>query len=127
MHVAERLVTRGQDQDVGGHVPALDIAAEPEPTYAGGDAEPFGNVHLEALASGVPVVTTAAAGGSELIEEGKNGAVVAPGDPEALAAAVLGLRSAGPGSLGEAARRSAEPFTYDAQAGAFERLYRKFP
>jgi glycosyltransferase involved in cell wall biosynthesis len=75
----------------------------------------------------VPVVTTAVAGGSELIEEGRNGAVVAPGNPEALAAAVLALRSAGAGSLREAARRSAEPFTYDTQAAAFERLYRKFP
>lgn len=118
---------------VAGRIRWLGLRRDVERWYAAADVlvlparyEPFGNVHLEALASGVPVVTTEAAGGSELIQEGTNGAVVAPGDPEALAAAVLDLRSVGPGSLSEAARRSAEPFTYDAQADAFERLYRKF-
>jgi UDP-glucose:(heptosyl)LPS alpha-1,3-glucosyltransferase len=87
--------------------------------------EPFGNVHLEALASGLPVVTTTAAGGAELIEEGKNGAVVVPGDPAALAGAVERLRGESRGALGEAARRSAEPFTWGRQAAEFERLYRE--
>lgn len=42
-------------------------------------------VLMEALASGRPVVATAVAGVSELVEEGRSGFIVPPGDPVALA------------------------------------------
>jgi UDP-glucose:(heptosyl)LPS alpha-1,3-glucosyltransferase len=85
--------------------------------------EPFGNVHLESLASGVPVVTTTAAGGAEVIVEGENGSVVAPGDAGAVAAAVEMLLAQPRHRLAEAARHSAEPFTYDAQVAGFGAIY----
>ena len=44
-------------------------------------------VVLEAMASGLPVVTTPA-GASDLIRDGENGIVMAPGDHRALAAGV---------------------------------------
>jgi UDP-glucose:(heptosyl)LPS alpha-1,3-glucosyltransferase len=51
--------------------------------------EPFANVCLEALACGLPVITSAANGASEIIEAGKNGAVVErPENPEMLAATI---------------------------------------
>jgi UDP-glucose:(heptosyl)LPS alpha-1,3-glucosyltransferase len=87
--------------------------------------EPFGNVHLEALASGVPVVTSTLAGGAELIQEGVNGFAVNPRDPAAVAEAVGRVRAAGPGSMSEAARCSAEPFTFGAQAARFIAIYRE--
>lgn len=120
--------------DVGERIRWLGLRPDLERWYGAADAlvlptryEPFGNVHLEALASGLPVVTTTAAGGAEVIEEASNGAVIAPGDPQALAAAVTSLRDGNRLAQREAARRAAEPFTHARQAAEFERLYREFP
>ncbi len=58
------------------------------PTYY----DPFANVCLEALACGLPVVTTRANGASELIEHGKNGFVVnKPDDIKELSEAIIKL------------------------------------
>ncbi len=38
--------------------------------------EPFPNVNLEAMACGTPVITTATAGGADIIEQGRNGYVI---------------------------------------------------
>lgn len=85
--------------------------------------EPFGNVHLEALAAGVPVVTTSRAGGAEVVTEAC-GAVVPPGDAKAIAVAVERLRSQSRRATIAACRRAAEPFTYAAQVAAFHAIYR---
>src|SRR4029453_13338966 len=45
-------------------------------------------VLMEAMASGVPVLTARVAGVSELVEDGVSGFVVSPGDVEALARAI---------------------------------------
>jgi glycosyltransferase involved in cell wall biosynthesis len=54
-------------------------------------AEAFGNVFAEALASGLPIVGSNIGGIPELVEHGKNGLLVPPGSPEALAQAILYL------------------------------------
>jgi UDP-glucose:(heptosyl)LPS alpha-1,3-glucosyltransferase len=117
---------------VAGRVCWLGARPDPERWYAAADVlvlparyEPFGNVHLEALASGVPVIASPAAGGSELIEPERNGAVVDPGQPGAIAAAIARLRDLTVEATTAKARRSAEPFTYAAQVAGFERLYRR--
>jgi len=46
--------------------------------------DPFSNACLEALAAGLPVVTTDANGFSEIIDDGQHGSVVAVGDVAAL-------------------------------------------
>ena len=119
---------------VAGRVKWLGLRRDVERWYAGADVlvlparyEPFGNVHLEALASGLAVVTTTAAGGSEVVDEGKNGAIVAPGDPSTLAGAVATLRALDVGGRTVAARAAAEPFTFARQAAEFEALYREIP
>jgi glycosyltransferase involved in cell wall biosynthesis len=53
---------------------------------ADGDRDVLPNAVKEALAVGVPVVTTRLEGMEELIEEGVSGLLVEPGQPEALAA-----------------------------------------
>ncbi|MFM7734369.1 MAG: glycosyltransferase, partial [Alphaproteobacteria bacterium] len=47
------------------------------------------NALLEAMALGRPVVTTSAGGSAEVVVDGESGLVVPPGDPAALAEAVL--------------------------------------
>ena len=53
-----------------------------------GDRDGIANILLEALAAGTPVVTTAAGAAAEVIQDGLNGRLVPPDDPEALAAAL---------------------------------------
>lgn len=53
-----------------------------------GDQDGMPNVLLEAMACGVPVVTTPVAGIPELVEDGKNGYLVPQRDSESLAEAI---------------------------------------
>jgi glycosyltransferase involved in cell wall biosynthesis len=70
------------------------------------------------------VLTSVQAGGSEAIVSGRNGWVVAAPAGDAISDGLLALREEDGGRLAKAARESAEPFTYAAQADAFEALYR---
>jgi glycosyltransferase involved in cell wall biosynthesis len=53
--------------------------------------EPFGRVLIEAMASGTPVVATHGGGVPEIVRDGATGYLVAPRDPEALAARIRAL------------------------------------
>ncbi len=53
--------------------------------------EPLGNVVLEGWMAGVPVLASAAAGPAWLIEEGRSGRLVRPGNPALLAQAIREL------------------------------------
>jgi UDP-glucose:(heptosyl)LPS alpha-1,3-glucosyltransferase len=86
--------------------------------------EPFGNVHLEALASGLPVLTSRMTGGAEVVRDGVTGAVTASLEPEAIARGLRGIRDIDAGKAAQAARASAEPYTYAAQVEGLERIYR---
>lgn len=87
--------------------------------------EPWGLVCNEAMLQERPVVATTAVGAvaGGLVRDGDTGVVVAPGDPDALAAAIRALLddAALRARLGAAARAAAAPYTYDAMAAAFDR------
>jgi len=53
--------------------------------------EAFGIAIIEAFAAGTPVITTKIPSITEIVTDGVNGRLVAPGDPERLAAALLEL------------------------------------
>ena len=53
------------------------------------DAEGFPNALLESMSAGLAVVATAAGGSKEIIQNGTNGLLAPPGNPEALAFAIL--------------------------------------
>ena len=53
--------------------------------------EPFGLTHLEAMASGTPVISTTVGGQAEFLRDGENALTVPPADPEALAGAIRRL------------------------------------
>lgn len=53
--------------------------------------EPFGRVIVEGMLAGKPVIATRAGGACEIIEDGKTGLLVPPGDSAALATALRNL------------------------------------
>jgi len=117
--VASRLAWAGPRSDVERFYAAADLVALPS-LY-----EPFGNVHLEALAAGVPVLASDRSGGAEVVSHGETGWILHdPEDPAAIAGGLEALRSVDRGALAARAREAVRPFTFTAQAQAFAGLYR---
>ena len=67
---------------LGRAVASMDVLLNPSVT------ETFGNVTLEAMASGVPVIAARATGSTSLVTEGQTGRLVEPGNVAAFANAI---------------------------------------
>jgi glycosyltransferase involved in cell wall biosynthesis len=93
-----------------------------------GDRDGIPNVLAEAMACGIPVVTTPVSGIPELVEHCSNGLLVPAEDPEAIAAAVCQVRTE-PGlanRLGRAAQTTIrERFDADESAQQLVALFRE--
>jgi glycosyltransferase involved in cell wall biosynthesis len=75
------------DDLVGVYGQATAFALVPQITE-NGDRDGIPNVLVEAMAAGLPVVSTSVSGIPELIEHGRTGLLVQPNDPDAAAAAL---------------------------------------
>ena len=118
--LGERFLLAGFRDDLDRLIPHLDVLAVPSFT------EGLPNVALEASAASVPVVATAVGGIPEVIEDGGNGYLVPPGDPQALSDRLLDcLRDQGMRrTMGRRGRvRIKEQFTFEAQADRYRHLF----
>ncbi len=85
-------------------------------------SDTFGNVTLEALASGLPVIAYDVAAASDLVVDGVNGRTVAPGNDAAfvVATCLLTLRHRHLAPMREAARRTAAKLDWPSVLARFE-------
>ncbi len=110
-HLPGAIFTGFQDgHDLGRAYAGMDLFLNPSIT------ETFGNVTLEAMACGVPVVAARATGAMSLVADGANGLLVPPGDADAFAAAVASLLASPErrAAMGADGLRRARSFDWDA-------------
>ncbi len=89
------------------------------------DTDTFGNVTLEAMASGLPAIVAKAPGSRCLVEDGKSGRIVPAHDPSAFADALEALirDREGRAALSKGARERAQTFPW---TDAFEVISRSY-
>jgi glycosyltransferase involved in cell wall biosynthesis len=87
--------------------------------------EPFGIVLLEAMASGLPIVASRVGGIPEVVEEGKTGLLVEPGNPEELRKALETLLSDTNlrNRMGQAGRERAVLFSWTTIVPQIQKVY----
>ncbi len=102
-------------------VASADILLNPSATEA------FGNVNLEAMASGLPVVTADLPSGRALVADGVNGLLCAPLDPDSYVDALVRLvtEPALRAALGAAARQASAAFSWSAALSSVVDVYRE--
>lgn len=119
--IAERVAFTGFVDDVAGVLARVDCLV-----HASTIPEPFGQVVVEGMAAGLPVVASAAGGPLEVITDGVDGLLVPPGDVDGLAERLI--RLAGDPclrrALGAAARQRAQDFSPEAVAASITDVYR---
>jgi len=119
-HVARRIVFTGRRDDITAVTGDLDVAVLPSLREAQGISI------LEAMARRKPVVASAVGGIPEVVTDGLDGLLVPPGDPAALADAIVRVATS-PAlrkRLGEAGYATvAERFSIDAQVRRIEAIY----
>lgn len=114
---AARFVGAKRGEDLARHYASADLFVFPS------ESETFGNVTLEAMASGLTVVGFNGAAIADLIVHGDNGLVVAPGDESAFIGTVCRCAALGAGWLAPLrarARQTAWRTSWDKVLGHFE-------
>jgi len=109
----------GKVEDVGDVLRGADLFLLPSAT------ESFGLAALEAMACGVPVIASAAGGIPDVVEDGKTGFLVPPGDVDTMAERALRVleNPAEHEQLKRAAAARALEFSADRVVPRYEQLY----
>ncbi|MEK7688630.1 MAG: glycosyltransferase family 4 protein, partial [Deltaproteobacteria bacterium] len=116
--IGKDVIFTGPVKDVQGYYSAADIFILPS-IY-----EPFSNACLEAMASGLPVVTSRINGVSEILTDGKDGEIIDdPANSEEIAEKIKPLLSEEIRfAVAKAARKTAENYTIEKNVNEFLRL-----
>jgi L-malate glycosyltransferase len=120
LHLEQRVFLRGQVRDIPRFLGSIDLAV------LCSRSEGASNAILEYMAAGRAIVATSVGGTPQLLEDGVHGLLVPPGDPVALAEALLRLldEPALATKLAAAARqRVHERFDARQRARRYESLY----
>lgn len=120
MGLSQRIHFTGSQKDVKPYYSAADVFVLPT-LY-----DPFPNVALEAMACGLPVITSFKSGAAELIRNGENGFVCDALDSEALITHMRQLLSTETRNLlGQNARDTVEPFDMARMGNQLLDLYQR--
>jgi colanic acid/amylovoran biosynthesis glycosyltransferase len=114
-------------EQLGRHLAAAQIFTMPCVAARDGDMDGIPSTLMEAMSMELPVVSTRLSGIPELVEDGRSGLLVAPGDDEALAAALARLLGDGAlrARLGQAGRaKVAAEFEIGATTQNLLRIFR---
>jgi glycosyltransferase involved in cell wall biosynthesis len=113
----------GFRSDIGEAIAGLDLVV-----HASTTGEPFGQVIIEGMAVGKPVVATDGGGVPEIVEDGRTGILVPMGEVQAMADAICQIL-ADPARAKEMGIRGRERvknhFTVELTAGRVEAVYRE--
>lgn len=133
---AERVARLVSGADVGDRVRLVGAVSDPVPLYAAADVfalpsmyDPASNATLEAMAMGLPVITSRTNGSAELIEHGVSGWLLTDAsDAVELSRLIEAAAEAGSRArVGEAARKAVEPWSWARHLADTLALYRNVP
>ena len=117
--VAAAFTFAGYDENVAQRLHDADIFVLPSHTEA------FPNAVLEAMCAGLPIIASGVGGLLELIDDGRTGLLVPPGDPRALAHSVCRLMGdcALGERLGKTGSHEVQRYSFSRMTSSFELLY----
>jgi UDP-glucose:(heptosyl)LPS alpha-1,3-glucosyltransferase len=127
---AARYAAQAARLGIADRVRFVGAVSDVRPYYAAADAfvlaslyDPQPNAALEAMACGLPVITTPKCGAAELLVEGESGYVRDALDAPGIAAALDALAAGDARAMGDKARAAVAPYTPEAMAREYLALY----
>ena len=116
---------RAERSEVTALMRSADVFVHHSVTGSDGDMEGIPTVLMEAMSTGLPVVSTRHSGIPELVDHGRDGFLVGERDVEEYAGALLGLAASDPAMAKRARRKIEERFNIAVQNAELKKIYRR--